>query len=65
MSGMNKFGQEGLPPAIAAEELQKMLGIGQGFCPSNGPISEQSKLMARWPFVFSPPLMGTSKKSTK
>jgi hypothetical protein len=65
MSAINEPGQKGLPPAIPAEELEKMLGTSQGFCASDAPNTKKSELAACWPFLFSPPLMGTYKKPTK
>jgi hypothetical protein len=60
---MGELGRKGLPRAIPAEELQKMLGSSGAFCSwdaSNAPVTQ---LMDRWPFLFSHPLMGTKKKS--
>ena len=64
MRSKSESDRNGLPGAIPADELQIMLGSSQAFCSwdaSNPPINE---LMARWPFLFSRPLMGTNKKPT-
>jgi hypothetical protein len=65
MHVMCKLGRKGLPRAIPAEELQIMLGTSQAFCSRDASNSTVSELMARWPFFFSHPLMGTNKKPTR
>jgi len=60
---MDELGREGLPRAIPVEELQTMLGPSQAFCSWNASNSTVGELMARWPFLFSHPLMGTNKKT--
>ncbi len=40
-----------------------MLGTGEGFCSWDASNPTVSELMARWPFLFSPPLTGTNKKA--
>jgi hypothetical protein len=61
---MDELGRKGLPRAIPAEELQTMLGPNGAFCSGDASNSMVSELMARWPFLFSHPLMGTNKKPT-
>jgi hypothetical protein len=62
---MGEFGREDLPRAIPAEELQMMLGPGEASCSWDASNSTVSDLTARWPFMFSHPLMGTNKKPTQ
>ena len=61
---MSEPDRKELPRAIRAEELQKMLGTSVVSCSWDAPNSTVSDLMARWPFLFSRPLMGTNKKTT-
>jgi hypothetical protein len=65
MREMGEPGRKGLPRAIPAEELQKMLGAGGAFCSWDASNSTTSDLLARWPFLFSQPLTGTNKKPTQ
>jgi len=65
MRAMGKLGRRVLPRAIPAEELQIMLGDSRAFCSWDALNSTVSELMARWPFLFSHPLMGTNKKPTQ
>jgi hypothetical protein len=65
MRAMGEFDRKGLPRAIPAAELQTMLGTGRAFCSWDASNSTISELMARWPFLFSHPLMGTKKKPTQ
>ena len=65
MHAMGELGRKGVPRAIPAEELQKMLGASQAFCSWNALYSTVRELLARWPFLFSHPLMGTNKKPTQ
>jgi len=62
MRAMGELDRNGLPGAIPAEELQMMLGTSQAFCSWDASNSTVSELMARWPFLFSRPLMGTNEK---
>jgi hypothetical protein len=65
MYAIGELGRKGLPRPIPAEELQTIIGPSQAFCSwdaSNSPVSD---LIARWPFLFSHPLMGTNKKPTQ
>jgi hypothetical protein len=61
---MGELGHKDLPCAIPAEELQTMLGTSEAFCSWDASNSAIKELMARWPFLFSHPLMGTNKKPT-
>jgi hypothetical protein len=65
MHAMGEPGSNDLPRAISAEELQIMLGTSQAICPRDGLSSPVSKLLERWPFLLSYPLMGTYKKPTR
>jgi hypothetical protein len=62
MHAISELDRKGLPRAIAAEELQIMLGTSRVFCSWDASSSRVSEFMARWPFLFSRPLMGTNKK---
>jgi hypothetical protein len=62
---MGELGRKGLPRAIAAEELQIMLGTSKAFCSWDASNPTVSQLMDHWPFLFSHPLMGTKKKPTQ
>jgi hypothetical protein len=64
MHGTGESDRNGLQGAIPAEELQKMLGSSQAFCSWDASNPTINELMARWPFLFSRPLMGTNKKPT-
>jgi hypothetical protein len=64
MCAIGELGRKGLPRAIPAEELETMLGTSGAFCSWDASNSTVSELMARWPFLFSQPLMGTNKKPT-
>jgi hypothetical protein len=61
MRAMSEPGREGLPRAIPAEELQTMLGTGGAYCSWDASNLAVSELMARWPFLFSRPLLGSNK----
>jgi len=65
MPAMGELGREGLPRAIPAEELEKMLGTSEAFCSWDASNSTVSELMDRWPYLFSHPLTGTNKEPTK
>jgi hypothetical protein len=65
MREMGELDRKGLPRAIPAEELQKMLGTGGAFCSWDASNSTVNDLIARWPFLFAQPLMGTNKKPTQ
>jgi hypothetical protein len=65
MRAMGELDGKGLPCAIPSEELQIMLGTSQAFCSWDASNSTVSELMARWPFLFSHPLMGTNRKPTQ
>ena len=65
MCAKGEPGPKGLPVAIPADELQKMLGASDMFCSWDASHSMRSKLTARWPFLFSRPLLGTNKKPKK
>jgi len=65
MPVIGELGRKGRPRSIPAEELQTILGAGQAFCSWNASNSMVSEFMVRWPFLFSHPLMGTSKKPTQ
>jgi hypothetical protein len=62
MLAMGELGRKGLPRAISAEELQLTLGASEAFCSWDATNSTVRELMARWPFLFSRPLMGADKK---
>jgi hypothetical protein len=62
---MGELSRKDLPRAISAEELQTMLGTSEAFCSWDASNSTVSELMARWPFLFSHPLLGTNKKAHK
>ena len=64
MSAIGELGREGLPRAIPAEELQTMLGTSEAFCSWDASNPTVSELIARWPFLFSHPLMDTNPKHT-
>ena len=64
MSTTGEFDHNGLPDAIPAEKLQTMLGDSQAFCSWDASNPTTCELMARWPFLFSRPLLGTSKRPT-
>jgi hypothetical protein len=53
--------REGLPTAIPAEELQKMLGVNATFGSWDSENSTLSDSVTRWPFLFSRPLMGANR----
>jgi hypothetical protein len=61
MRAMGEVDRKDPPRTIAAEELQIMLDTNQAFCSWDASNSMVSELMARWPFLFSHPLMGTNK----
>jgi hypothetical protein len=63
VDAMGELGRKGLPHAISAEELQTMLETSGAFCSSDASNSTVGELMARWPFLYSHPLMGTNKKA--
>jgi hypothetical protein len=63
MRAKGEIGGKDLPRAIPAEELQKMLGPSGAFCSWDASNSTVSELMARWPFLFSHPLLGTNKQA--
>jgi hypothetical protein len=63
MRAMGEHDRKGLPRAIPAEELQTMLGTSGTFCSWDASNPTVGELMARWPFLFSRPLMGTNKKA--
>jgi hypothetical protein len=65
MRAMGELSRKGLPRAIPVEELQIMLGTSQAFCSWDASNSTVRELVARWPFLFSHPLMGTNKKPTQ
>jgi hypothetical protein len=65
MRAMGELGREGLPRVIPAEELQIMLGTSSAFCSWDASNSMVTELMARWPFLYSQPLMGTNRKPTQ
>jgi len=65
MRDIVELGGKGLPRAIPVEELQAMLGPSGTFCSGDASNSTVSELMARWPFLFSHPLMGTNNKPTQ
>jgi len=65
MHSMGELSRKGVPRAIPAEELQTMLGPSQAFCSWNALYATVRELLARWPFLFSHPQMGTSKKPTQ
>jgi hypothetical protein len=52
----SKFGREGLPRSISAEELQIILGDSKAFCSWDATNSIVRELMDRWPYLFSHPL---------
>jgi hypothetical protein len=62
---MRELGQKSLPRAIPAKELQAMLGANQAFCSWDAANSTVRESLARWPFLFSHPLLGTDKKPTQ
>jgi hypothetical protein len=64
MGVMGELGRRGVPRAIPAEELQRMLGTRQAFCSWDASNSIISELIAGWPFLFSHPLTGKNKKPT-
>lgn len=59
MRAMGELGHEGLPRPIPAEDLQTMLGASEAFCSWDASRSKIVESMARWPFLFAYPLMGT------
>jgi len=58
---IGELGRQGVPRAISAEELQRTLGTSPVFCSWDAANSTISDLTTRWPFLFSHPLLGTSK----
>jgi hypothetical protein len=65
MGAMSERDNKGLPRAIPAQELQTLLGANGAFCSWDASHLAVSELVARWPFLFSHPLMGTNQKTTK
>ena len=65
MRVVGELGDDGLPRAIPAEELKKMLETSWAFCSWNASNSTASELLTRWPFLYSGPLTGTNKKLTQ
>jgi len=65
MRSMGELRRKGLPRAIPAEELQITLGTSEAFCSSDASNSTLRESMARWPFLFSHPLLGKNKKPTQ
>ena len=61
MCALNEVGGKGLPRAIPAEELQKMLGSSAAFCSRRAASSTTCDLITRWPFLFSRPRSITAK----
>jgi hypothetical protein len=58
-----ELGLKDPPRAISAEELQTMLGTAEAFCSWDASSLTVSDLLARWPFLFSRPLLGTNKEA--
>jgi hypothetical protein len=56
---MGGLGRKDLPRAISAEIFQVMLGSSRGFCSWDTSSSTLGELLARWPFLFSHPLIKT------
>jgi hypothetical protein len=56
MRAAGQFGRKGLPRAIPAEELQKMMGSSRALCSRYATTSTTCDLITRWPFLFSHPL---------
>jgi hypothetical protein len=65
MRATREPGGKDLPQAIPVDELRIMLGTGEAFCSWDAADPTVSQSMDRWPFLFSPPLVGTGKKPTK
>lgn len=65
MRAMGELGDEGLPRAIPAEDLQILLGASDAFCSWDATHFKIIESMARWPFLFSYPLMGTRPTSPR
>jgi len=65
MHPMGELDREGLPRAIPAQELQKMLGNSEAFCSWDACHLRVSELMARWPFLPSHLLTAPKKKPTR
>jgi hypothetical protein len=65
MLAMGELDRKGVPRAIPASELQTMLGTSRAFCSWEASNSTISESMDRWPFLCSPPLLGTKKKPTQ
>jgi hypothetical protein len=61
MRVIGELGHEGLPRAIPARKLQAFLESTGAFCSCDASGSAIRQTMARWPFLFSYPLMLTSK----
>jgi hypothetical protein len=61
---IGKLGRKGVPRAISAEELRRTLGITDAFCSWDASNSTVRDLTTRWPFLFSQPLLGTTKRPT-
>jgi hypothetical protein len=57
MRAMGKFSRHGLPRPIPATELQTIVGATQAFCSPEAMNSTVTDSTARWPFVFSHPLL--------
>ncbi len=62
MDARGELSRKELPRAIPARELQRMLGTSQAFCSWDASNSTVSDLIARWPFLFSRPLIGANRK---
>jgi hypothetical protein len=60
---MGELGRTALPRAIPADELQAMLGPSGAFCSWDTSNSPACDFMARWPYLFSHPLLSTDRKT--
>jgi hypothetical protein len=59
---MFKPGSEGLPSAIAAEQLQAMLNANPAFCSWDPTYAKTRDLLTGWPYLFSQPLSVTTQR---
>jgi hypothetical protein len=62
MRAMGELGRQGEPRAISAEELRRTLGSSDAFCSWDASLSTGRDLTTGWPFLFSHPLLGPTKK---
>jgi hypothetical protein len=65
MWALGEVGGKGLPRAIPAAELQKMLQSNPSFCSWDASNSTTTDSVTGWPYLFSHPLATPMKKPTQ